>query len=130
MRLKFSLARVDTASRSEMAVQRHQHTEAANPRPTTPLHECSDCDSVLVYPVDWTEAGPGRWTVSLRCPNCEAVRSGTFSQDQVDAFDAELDDGAEALARDLTELTRANMADDVERFAAALRADAILPEDF
>ncbi len=113
-----------------MPVQRRQQTEAARPRPANPLHECSNCASELVYPVDWTEGGPGRWTVSLRCPNCQAVRSGTFSQHQLDAFDAELDSGVEALVRDLIELTHANMADDVERFGAALRADAILPEDF
>jgi hypothetical protein len=89
-----------------------------------------ECDSDLVYPVDWTEAGPERWTVSLRCPNCETVTSGTYGQERVDAFDAQLDSGVEALVRDLNELTRANMAEDVDRFGAALRANAILPEDF
>jgi hypothetical protein len=113
-----------------MAVQRHQHDKAADSRSANPLHECLDCGSGLVYPVDWNEAGPERWTVSLRCPNCETITSGTFRQELVDAFDVELDSGVEALARDLSELARANMADDVERFAAALRADAILPEDF
>jgi hypothetical protein len=113
-----------------MAVQRHQHDKAADTRSTNPLHECSGCDSDLVYPVDWIEAGPERWTVSLRCPNCEKLTSGTYDQDAVDAFDAQLDNGVEALVRDLTELARANMAEDVERFAAAIRAGAILPEDF
>ena len=113
-----------------MAVQRHQHDKAAKARPANPLHECLECDSDLVYPVDWTEAGSERWTVSLRCPNCEGVTTGTYGQDQVDAFDVELDAGVEALVRDLNELTRANMAADVERLVAAIHADAVLPEDF
>lgn len=113
-----------------MAVQRHQHDKAADVRPANPLHECLECDSDLVYPVDWTEAGPERWTVSLRCPNCEAVKTGTYGQDQVDAFDVELDSGVEALVRDLQELARANMSEDVERLVAAIHADAVLPEDF
>jgi hypothetical protein len=31
---------------------------------------------------------------------------------------------------DLQELIAANMADEIERFCAALQADALLPEDF
>jgi hypothetical protein len=31
---------------------------------------------------------------------------------------------------DLTRLTQANMVEEVERFAAALRTDLLLPEDF
>lgn len=111
-----------------MAIQR-QETDTAKPS-LAPLHRCGECDSALVYPLEWAEAGPERWKVTLRCPNCWTTRSGTFAQDMVDAFDQELDEGVEALVRNLTELARANMADDVERLAAALRADAILPEDF
>ena len=112
-----------------MAIKRHEKT-APPGQTTAPLHVCAECESVLVYPVDWTEAGPERWKVVLCCPNCWATRSGTFAQDMVDAFDQELDEGVEALVRDLTELARANMAGDVERLVAAIHADAILPEDF
>jgi hypothetical protein len=34
------------------------------------------------------------------------------------------------MLRDLQRLTQANMADQIERFAQALHADHILPEDF
>ena len=98
--------------------------------PDQDLHVCLDCDSRLVYPVEWEEAGPSNWSVLLNCPNCEIQRVGVFSQDTVERFDEELDRGADALARDYKRLTRANMAEEVERFIGALQADAIVPEDF
>jgi hypothetical protein len=48
----------------------------------------------------------------------------------VDAFDEALDRGTEALASDYEQLVRANMGEEIERFVAALDADAVLPEDF
>ena len=106
------------------------------PRPTTAsehatdLHVCGSCESDLVYPIEWQEAGPTHWEVELRCPNCEWAGTGVFEQDLVERFDEELDRGTEALVRDLKQLTRANMEEEIERFKSALDADAILPEDF
>jgi hypothetical protein len=94
------------------------------------LHVCADCDSELVYPTEWEEAGPTHWEVSLRCPNCEWSGTGTFEQDVVERFDEELDRGTEALVRDLKRLVQANMEEDIERFVSALSADHIVPEDF
>ena len=94
------------------------------------LHLCCSCPSELVYPVAWEEAGESSWRVALRCPDCEQVREGVFGQEVVDAFDEQLDAGTDALAADLRRLTRANMADELARLRAALRADALLPEDF
>ena len=109
-------------------------TPAAAPQqrvePAEDLHLCLDCGSSLVYPVEWEEAGTENWHVVLHCPNCTVEREGVFDQDTVEALDEELDRGAEALARDYKRLMRANMADEVDRFAAALHADAILPVDF
>ena len=68
--------------------------------------------------------------MTLRCPDCETVREGVFAQDTVDAFDERLDVGTDVLTADLRRLTRANMAEEIDRFVAALQADAILPEDF
>jgi len=53
-----------------------------------------------------------------------------FSQATVEAFDEQLDSGTDALTADYRRLCRANMADEVERFMAALGSGAILPEDF
>jgi len=97
---------------------------------TTELHVCGTCSSELVYPIDWEEAGASHWQVTLRCPNCEWVGTGVFEQEVVEAFDEELDRGTETLVRDLKALIRANMEEQVERFAEALENDLILPEDF
>jgi hypothetical protein len=48
----------------------------------------------------------------------------------VDQLDERLDEGTTVLVTELKRLEQANMTEDVERFAAALRAGAILPEDF
>ena len=103
------------------------HTTA---EPDQELQVCLDCSSELVYPVEWEEAGPENWTVLLHCPNCDVHREGVFTQETVERFDEQIDLGADALARDYKRLVRANMAEELERFATALEADAILPEDF
>ena len=114
------------------------YPEAGEPftrvRPVPPqdrdLCLCEACGSDLVEPTAWESAGPERWRVALRCPNCEHISEGVFSQSCVDRYDERLDDGTAALVGDLKELERANMADDVERFIGALQAGAIAPEDF
>ena len=93
------------------------------------LHVCIDCDSELVYPVQWDEAGPRTGAC------CSTARTATSTAralhpGHVEAFDEELDRGADALARDYKRLMRANMAEEIERFVGALEAGAILPEDF
>jgi hypothetical protein len=103
---------------------------AAPVRDSEELHVCPRCSGDLVYPVDWAEAGPVHWEVSLRCPECEWANRGVFSQAMVERFDVELDRGAEVLVRDLQHLAHANMADDIERFVGALRDDHIVPSDF
>jgi hypothetical protein len=94
------------------------------------LHVCPECDRDLVYPVDWEEASATHWEVELRCPNCEWSEVGTFDQATVDRFDEHLDLGTDALVKDLRRMVQANMEAEAERFAAALEANAILPEDF
>jgi hypothetical protein len=98
--------------------------------PLRDLHVCLECDRDLVYPVDWEEASVTHWEVELRCPNCEWNEVGTYDQATVDRFDEQLDSGTEALVKDLRRLVQANMEAEAERFAAALDANAILPEDF
>jgi hypothetical protein len=97
---------------------------------TQDLHICGSCDSHLVFPVEWDEAGATHWEVTLRCPNCEWHGTGVFEQAVVDRLDEELDRGTEALVADLKRLMHANMEDEIERFVAALDGDHILPDDF
>jgi hypothetical protein len=94
------------------------------------LHLCINCDSHLVYPVQWDEAGEKSWNVTLRCPDCEWTEAGIFTQDQCDRFDDELESGTDALTRDYKRLVTANMSEEIDRFSAALHADAIFPSDF
>jgi hypothetical protein len=98
--------------------------------PAEDLHVCIECSCRLVYPVEWEEAGPENWTVLLHCPNCEVYREGVFTQETVEAYDEELDRGEEILEANYKRLVQANMTDEAERFAGALAAGAILPEDF
>jgi hypothetical protein len=94
------------------------------------LHVCPACESQLVQPVAWSEAGEAKWELLLSCPNCFWAHEAVFPEDEVHALEEELDQGLEDMLRDLQRLTQANMADEVERFSAALAADHILPEDF
>jgi hypothetical protein len=104
--------------------------ELPAPSHTQDLHVCPECERDLVFPVEWEESSSTHWEVALRCPNCEWYHVAEYDQDTVDVFDEELDRGTEALVRDLRRLTRANMEEEIDRFAAALDADAIWPMDF
>jgi hypothetical protein len=113
---------------NEASAERHPASPAVEPDQA--LHSCNSCGSNLVYPVTWEEAGEDNWAVSLRCPECEGRREGVFNQRTVEAFDEELDLGTDALTSDYRRLCRANLAEEIDRFVAALDAGAILPEDF
>ncbi len=94
------------------------------------LHICFHCAGELVYPLDWSEEGPRHWRIVLRCPECESRREGVFDQTAVERLDDELDRGSSALLGDLRRMTHANMSEEIEFFARALKADLILPSDF
>ena len=83
-----------------------------------------------MHPVDWAPARAGRWSVTLRCPDCEWRDDGVFAQDVVDRFDEALEVGTAQILDDLNLLARANLEEQVDRFVAALQADQILAEDF
>jgi hypothetical protein len=97
---------------------------------TEGLHVCPDCASHLVQPIEWHEAPQGFWELILHCPNCDRIEEGVFDQDQVDALEERLDEGLTAMLTDLRRLTQSNMAEEIERFTAALQGDLVLPEDF
>jgi hypothetical protein len=94
------------------------------------LHVCVACQSQLVQPIDWGEAGEGRWELTLECPNCGWAEAGAFDQEQIERLEEHLDDGLAEMLDDLQRLTQANITDELDRFASALQADLILPEDF
>lgn len=114
-----------------MGVPKRTQTKTRNRQKSTlGMHACPSCDSILVQPINWHEQGDGYWHVELRCPECEAWSRDSYSQSEVDRYDEELDRGGQELIEDLRALTRANMEEEADRFAAALASDSILPEDF
>jgi hypothetical protein len=94
------------------------------------LHICVSCARGLVFPLRWVEEGPKHWRMTLRCPDCETVREGLFTQEAVDRYAEVLDDGERILLTELARLDRERMSEEVEFFIRALRADLILPGDF
>ena len=98
--------------------------------PGEALHVCPRCTGGLVNPLEWEEASPGRWHILMRCPDCDLVRDGVFSQALVERLDEELDRATGALLSDLKRLTHANMVEEIELFSRALQLDLIGPSDF
>jgi hypothetical protein len=123
-----SVRRIVLPSGRSIEVVRFEETRVR--RPQTGLHICPECASELVQPVEWGETTEDYWELTLHCPNCDWTRQGRYDHDEVMQLEEQLDDGVAAILRDLKRLATANMTDDVERFAAALDADLILPEDF
>lgn len=106
------------------------HAAMPQSDPMLDLSICPNCDRNLVYPYDWEEASPTHWEVELLCPNCLWTEIGTYDQATVDRFDEVLDEATDALVKDLRRLVQANMEAEADRFAAALEAGGIVPEDF
>jgi hypothetical protein len=111
----------------------HEHAWPHGEDPTTgdpALWRCGGCDCPFVQPLDWELVGRAHWRVTLRCPNCEWVGTGVFSQEAVDRFDRELDRGMRKLQSTLSRVSRACMEADIQSFSQALARDLILPFDF
>ena len=95
------------------------------------LHVCPACGSTLVQPTCWEPtAAPGHWRLWRRCPECEWSADGVHGEREIDAYDEELDGGAETLAAELEALEREGMERVAEAFATALAADLIDADDF
>src|SRR5260221_3086212 len=95
------------------------------------LHIGPECGSRLVQPTCWEQTGDrAHWRVWRRCPECEWSCQGVHGEREIDAFDEQLDLGADELADELKALEHSNMADMADAFAAALAADLITADDF
>jgi hypothetical protein len=96
----------------------------------TGLHVCPNCSSPLVQPVEWEPSDDDSWSVLLRCPECEVFHAGVYGQAELDAYDLELDRGEALLRVTYLQVSTENMATEIDAFAQALEAGAVLPEDF
>lgn len=94
------------------------------------LHICVSCASPLVHPLRWVEHDESRWLMTLRCPECEALTEGLFTDQAVHRLAAELDRGEAVLLDSLERVTRENMTEALELLQHALETDLILPSDF
>ena len=99
---------------------------------TAPLHVCEGCEQPFVVPVSVLDIidGGRRCIVELVCNNCGRAALSVHDDGALEALDRELDESVEQIHRALEVLA---VVDDLERidgFAAALRDDLILPEDF
>jgi hypothetical protein len=104
---------------------------SAKQTPVRSLHICPDCGSGLVQPTRWEQLERrGLWRVWRRCPECEWICESVHGEQQIDAFDEELDVGAIELADELKALERANMSEMADAFAVGLANDLIGPDDF
>lgn len=104
-----------------------------SPHPTIdlPLHVCPVCGSFLIQPTLWEQAGDrSHWRVGRRCPECEWTCESVHDATEIDAFDEQLELGAQELGDELAALEHANMGQMATSFAIALEHDLITADDF
>ena len=96
----------------------------------TEPHVCRICGCDLVQAHAWEAIELSCWRVTLRCPNCWWMISAVLQDEALWSFRAALDAGMVALLTEYQRLSSENLAEDIERFVAALRGGHVLPEDF
>jgi len=100
---------------------------------TTPtgLDICTGCTRPFVVPDAMLDVlDDGRWLVELRCTNCGLVVVGAHDEAALEELDRRLDAITADLRASLGVLDLVDELERIDRFAAALAAGAILPEDF
>jgi hypothetical protein len=95
-----------------------------------PLYRCLVCSCDFVYLVETRPVTSSGLSALLRCPNCGVHRAGVFSRRALAGLERRRQVGEDELRVQLRRLELTNRVDEIGDFAAALDADAILPEDF
>jgi hypothetical protein len=94
------------------------------------LDVCPDCGEGFVYPVTWTESGPAKWWLLLRCGACGIWRDVVAGNYAVAAFDRRLDEEMDVIREAAERLARESLLAHAETFGAALRLDLLGADDF
>jgi hypothetical protein len=94
------------------------------------LSECPHCACRYVQPTDGRALPDGRVALTLRCPDCSAWMSGTFSAERVRELDKQLSTGRSELRISYEQTVKRNMAGELRSLAAAFAMDLIGPDDF
>ena len=97
---------------------------------TTRLEHCPECARDIVQPGSYEPLWGDRWLIARTCPNCGWEHEGVFPHAALRVYEEHLDDIDDQLWDDLVRIQRERIDEEVALFAAALAADAILPEDF
>lgn len=106
-------------------------SQPVNAEPQYGLHVCPSCAGAFVVPGDDCEViGERLCRLDLRCVDCGWENTAIYSDAELQALDRELDRGYADLLWALEVLWIGNEEEAIERFAAALAANAIVPEDF
>lgn len=96
----------------------------------TRLETCPVCTKDFVQPVSWEPDGDDRWWMFLRCGECGISREVSVTNADAERFETALRSRASIISRALGRLEVDRMADDVEKFVAALQRDLIDAADF
>lgn len=95
------------------------------------LHDCPACALPFVVPGEVRDlVGVDRVRLELHCANCGWSAVETHGDDELSRLDAQLDRSFADLLWTLELVWTANEEAAIGRFATALAADAILPDDF
>ena len=94
------------------------------------LSACPHCSSPYVQATDWKALADGRVSVALRCPECLAWMSGTFSWERARRLDRDLAEGRAELRAAYRRTVRRNMQHALTGFVQGLERDLIGADDF
>jgi hypothetical protein len=101
-------------------------------RATKDLHVCGSCgrpfvvpEAIVTAPADWLG-----FVVELRCTDCGWMHTGAYPAAAVEALDHAMDLAEREIRTALEICELSDELDRIDRFAEALQADLILPEDF
>ncbi len=100
------------------------------PQKKTAVHTCRRCSSSLVQPIEWNRLDERSWEVVVRCPECWESYPVVLDQDDVNEFSYFLESAFKTMLDAIKELDHEAFEADCERFATALWANHVLPEDF
>jgi hypothetical protein len=101
------------------------------PPATDGLHVCPECSRPFVVPGDIYEVvDVDRVRLDLSCVDCGWTEIAEHGDAELEALDRELDRGYADVLWALEVVWIGNEEERIQRFAAALGADALLPEDF
>lgn len=94
------------------------------------LQTCPLCRTNLVYPVERYQMNDMEWRVLMLCPNCLCKRELLVDRETVRELLKTARVGRESIMKELDNMQKKNMAEELDKFITALQKDHILPIDF